>query len=115
MRRILLALAVAMFLAGSLFAQNSKLDQVLNDKVQGYKTKSDKGKEKIRVIVKTIPSLSQAGEAESKRLGGKEIKKFSILSAHVTELPVAALEQLAKNPAIHSISFDSPMKSSQVV
>src|SRR5437667_10659633 len=123
MKRILTVLAVGIFLASSSYAQNNKLDRDLNAKVNGYKDSQnskdkssgkDKGKEKVRVILKTIPSLQASAEAAATKLGGKQVKKFRILSANVVEITVDALEELSKNPGVHSISLDARVKTSQV-
>src|SRR5438105_2801208 len=125
MKRILTVLAVGIFLASSSYAQNNnKLDKGLNDKVKGYKDSKnnnkdkssgkDKGKEKVRVILKTIPSLKASAEGAATKLGGKEVKKFRLLSANVVEITVDALEELSKNPGVHSISLDARVKTSQV-
>ena len=115
MKRILMALLAGTLLTTSLFAENGKLDKFLDKKVNDYKGEKakghDKGKEKIQIILKTLPSLNASAEAEAKRLGGKDLKKFSILSGKVVELSMEAVEELAKHPGIHSISLDVPMEA----
>src|SRR5262245_32524184 len=118
MKRILTVFTVGIFLASSAYAQrNNKLDQDLNNKVKDYKDSqsnsngSDKGKEVVRVILKTLPSLKNAAELEAKKLGGKELKHFQYLSANVIQISVNALEQLTKHPGVHSISLDVPVRT----
>jgi serine protease AprX len=124
MKRVLTALAVGIFLASSLYAQNSKLDQSLNGKVAAFKQQKsagsnsgktvDLGKEKVRVILKTIPSLKAAAEAEATKHGGKLLKKFKILSGSVAELEVEEVEALSKHLGVKGISLDAPIRSSQL-
>ena len=93
MKRILYALMVGIFLVGSLYAQDtSKLDKFLNDKITSYKAAkakgNDNGKEKVRVILKTLPSLKADAEDQAKKLGATDLRKFGILSAKAVEMPV---------------------------
>src|SRR5262245_20138299 len=120
MKRILAVLTVGIFLTGSLYAEhNNKLDKDLNDKVDRYKDSlnntgkgSDNGKEVVRVILKTLPSLKNSAEGEATKLGGKEVMKFRYLSANVIQISVNVLEQLSKHPGVQGISLDHKIKSS---
>lgn len=69
MKRVLTILITGIWLCGSLYAQDSKLDKFLNKKVLDHKAekaklgdKGNKGKEKIRVILKFIPSLKAGAD-----------------------------------------------------
>ena len=115
MKRLLTGLVVAIFLAGSLYAQDGKLDRFLDGKVKGHKEEKarlgdkgggkseSKGKEKVRVILKVLPSLNAAAAAEAAKLGGKELRRFNVLSGRVVEMTVESLEALSKHPGVHSI------------
>ena len=61
-----------------------------------------------------MPSLKASAEQEATKHGGKEIRKFNVLSANVVEIAVEALEALAKHAGVHSISLDAPLKAAQV-
>jgi serine protease AprX len=117
MKRILTVITVGIMLAGSLYAENTKLDRNLEDKVRKYNSDKSKGKDRgnetVRVILKTLPSLRSAAEFEAIRLGGKERRRFTILSGNVLDLPLSAIEQLLKHPGVHSISMDDLVEAKQ--
>jgi serine protease AprX len=127
MKRLFISLFTVVLFAASLAAQNNnnqkniKLDDSLNKKVKEDKDdkatggKAKKGKEKVRVILKTIPSLNSAAVDEAKKHGAKELKKFNVLSGSVIEIPVEELDDLSKHPGIQGMSLDAPLKSSAVL
>src|SRR4051794_22669656 len=86
LKQVLSTLLVGMMFVSVSNAQGRR-DSYVNKKINDFKSESvkkgensksakDKGDEKVRVILKAIPSLKSAVEEESRNLGGKELKKL---------------------------------------
>src|SRR5882672_1215922 len=98
MRRMLFVLSFLVLFASSAFAQNSKLDKDLNDRV-----KHSKPTDKVRVIVQLVAPANAADKAAFTKFG-KSVRNFDLFKAHVLELPVGLVNELAKFPKVVHIS-----------
>ena len=108
MRKLVLALILVMAISSFAFAAN--VDNKLVDVM-----KSAKGL--IPVIVEMNPG---AKHADVNALGGKVKDTWTVINGFSADLPVAAINALAKNPNVKAVSFDAEVKvnlniASQVV
>lgn len=97
MRKTLLALALVLVFSTLAFAVH--IDPALTDAM-----KSAKGL--VPVIVQMNPG---AKHVDVTQLGGKLGYTYTIINGFSAELPVAAINALAKNPNVYSISADKTM------
>src|SRR5437870_5562556 len=105
MKRMLFLLSFLVLFASSAFAENSKLDKDLNDRV-----KHSKSTDKVRVIVQLVTPATAADKAGFAKFG-KSVRNFDLFKAYVLELPVSLVNELAKFPKIIHISVDAPVKA----
>jgi serine protease AprX len=106
MRRIALVISALALFCCSAFGKNPKLDQKLNDIINGHKN------EKVRVIIQRRLPISQADNDEITRNGGKVFRTFNFLHAQAVELPVAVLEKFSTHPNVLDISIDERLLNS---
>jgi serine protease AprX len=64
--------------------------------------------EKVRVIVQRVHGQDLPEQA-IQRAGGHKAKELPLINSLVLELPVKAVEALARNPAVRWISLDAPL------
>src|SRR5579862_1229516 len=101
MRRILFVISLMAVFGGAGFAQNPKLDHKLN---QLLSSKNPNGK--IRVIIQRTAPVSAADNQDIQKRGGKVLKTFGLLKAHVIEIAAPALKAISNLPDVTNISID---------
>ncbi|HLH29951.1 MAG TPA: S8 family peptidase, partial [Terriglobia bacterium] len=120
MKRITLVISFLALLMGSAFGQgksgstpstptpsgqNQKLDKKLNDKAKNQPN------EKVRVIIQRTGPVTTADNDDVKKQGGKIIRNFHLINAHVVEVPAKVADMLTSRPNVKNISIDEPAKA----
>lgn len=105
MRRILLTIILLTVFAGGAFAENPKYDKKLNDEVKNHPN------DKIRVIIQRTSPISAADNDDVNKKGGKVIKSFKLIHAHVVEVHAKDLDKLSDRPNVKVISIDAPARA----